>query len=141
MGTKEQNIVTMSSGGAIAPNLKFPQRKQKDHMTRGQDNLACTLAPNAGPMQGTRNKRTTKTRLIKYKRTREQDNKKKYYQQENTMSRTKKDTEAENRRTREQMIKERVQENKGTRDKIIRSSVGAIAPRTFPLREQDNKRN
>ncbi len=47
---------------------------------------------------------------------------------ENTMTIAKKDTEAENRRTREQMIKERIQENKRTRDKIIKSSAGGFSP-------------
>ncbi len=47
---------------------------------------------------------------------------------ENTMTIAKKDTEAENRRTREQMIKERIQENTGTRGKRIKSRVGGFSP-------------
>ncbi len=45
-----------------------------------------------------------------------------------TRTRTKKDTKAENRRTREQRIKERVHENKGTSDNMTKSSVGDFCP-------------
>ena len=69
-----------------------------------------------GPHARDEKQKDKKTRLIKYKRKRKQDNNiinitKKI---ENTMTTSKKDTESENRRTREQMIKERIQENKGT---------------------------
>ena len=43
------------------------------------------------------------------------------------MSRTKKDTEAENRRTREQMIKQLKQENKGTSDKRNKVRCGGFS--------------
>ena len=95
-----------------------------------------------GPYARDEKQTVKKTRLIQYKRTRDQDNKRrKITTTKNTMTRTKKDTETENRRSRHQMIKQRIQENKGTRDKIIQSSVGALTPRTYPLRKQDNKTN
>ena len=59
-----------------------------------------------GPHAGDEKQKDKKTRLVKYKRTREHDNKRSKIttNKENTMTRTKKDTEAENRRTREQRI-------------------------------------
>ena len=96
-----------------------------------------------GPHARDEKQKDKTTRLIKYKRKRKQENKIRHLttKKEKTMTIAKTDTEAENRRTREQIIKERIQENKGTRGKIIKSSVGRFGPRTFPLRDQDNKIN
>ena len=81
----------------------------------------------------------------KNKRARGQDNKisKRTRKTYNTRTRTKKDTKAENRRTREQRIKERVQENKGTSDKRTKSSVGGFSPQDVSserTREQQKTR-
>ena len=83
-----------------------------------------------GPHARDEKQKDKKTRLIKHKRTRDQDYKRKSIttRRENTLTITKKDTEAENRRTREHMIKERIQENTGKRGKIIKSSVGGFSP-------------
>ena len=48
--TKYCNKVTL---GALAPHLTVSPREQKGIRTRRQDNLACKIAPKAGPMQGT----------------------------------------------------------------------------------------
>jgi hypothetical protein len=82
--------------------------------TKGQEDRIiwrAKLHPKQAPCKGrvlmTRKQKNKKTILIKYKRTREQDINISWIttNKEHTMTRTKEDTEAENRRTREQRIK------------------------------------
>ena len=126
---QENNIRNNTKWVAIAPHLTFSQRKLKDKRQENRIIWCANLHPTRAPCKG----RETKGQEDKINKV--QENKRSRLQKENSTTTTEntmtiqtKDTEAENRRTREQIIKERIQETTGTRGNIMRSSLGCFSP-------------